>query len=139
MRQLIIDTETTGLDPRDAHRIIEFAALELVDRRPTGRTLHLHFDPEREIDAGATEVHGKTWDDLKGRPRFRDHAAEIVEFLRGAQWVIHNAPFDIAFIDHEFEARRRVTVGDAPRRCHRYAGARPRDVPGKAQQSRCAV
>ncbi len=103
MRQLIIDTETTGLDPRDAHRIIEFAALELVDRRPTGRTLHLHFDPEREIDAGATEVHGKTWDDLKGRPRFRDHAAEIVEFLRGAQWVIHNAPFDIAFIDHEFE------------------------------------
>ncbi len=66
MRQLIIDTETTGLDPRQGHRIIEFAALELVDRRPTGRNLHLRFDPEREIDAGATEVHGKSWDDLKG-------------------------------------------------------------------------
>jgi len=103
MRQLIIDTETTGLDPRGGHRIIEFAALELVDRRPTGRSLHLYFDPEREIDAGATEVHGKTWEDLKGRPRFRDHAAETVEFLRGAEWIIHNAPFDIAFIDYELE------------------------------------
>lgn len=103
MRQLIIDTETTGLDPRSGHRIIEFAALELVDRRPTGRTLHLYFDPEREIDFGATEVHGKTWDDLKGRPRFRDHADEIVEFLRGAEWIIHNAPFDVAFIDSEFD------------------------------------
>lgn len=102
MRQLIIDTETTGLDPRGGHRIIEFAALELVDRRPTGRSLHLHFDPEREIDLGATEVHGKTWEDLKGRPRFRDHATEIAEFLRDAEWIIHNAPFDIAFIDYEF-------------------------------------
>ncbi|MCC6869278.1 MAG: DNA polymerase III subunit epsilon [Burkholderiales bacterium] len=101
MRQLVIDTETTGLDPRDGHRIIEFAALELVDRRPTGRAVHLHFDPEREVDAGATEVHGKTWEDLKGQPRFRDRVVEIVEFVRGAQWVIHNAPFDLAFIDVE--------------------------------------
>lgn len=103
MRQLIIDTETTGLDPRAGHRIIEFAALELVDRRPTGRSLHLHFDPEREIDLGATEVHGKTWEDLKGRPRFRDHATEIQDFLRGAEWVIHNAPFDVGFIDCELD------------------------------------
>ena len=103
MRQLIIDTETTGLDPRGGHRIIEFAALELVDRRPTGRSLHLYFDPEREIDFGATEVHGKTWEDLKGRPRFRDHSEEIVDFLRGAEWIIHNAPFDVAFLDYEFE------------------------------------
>jgi len=103
MRQLIIDTETTGLDPRAGHRIIEFAALELVDRRPTGRSLHLYFDPEREIDFGATEVHGKMWEDLKGRPRFRDHADEIVDFLRGAEWIIHNAPFDVAFLDCEFE------------------------------------
>ena len=102
-RQLIIDTETTGLDPKAGHRIIEFAALELVDRRPTGRTLHFHFDPEREIDFGATEVHGKTWDDLKGRPRFRDHVAEIAHFLQGAEWIIHNAPFDVAFIDSELE------------------------------------
>ena len=101
MRQLIIDTETTGLDPKAGHRIIEFAALELVDRRPTGRSLHFHFNPEREIDFAATEVHGKTWDDLKDRPRFRERAAEIVDFLRGAEWIIHNAPFDVAFIDTE--------------------------------------
>ena len=101
MRQLIIDTETTGLDPKLGHRIIEFAALELVDRRPTGRNLHLRFDPERDIDAGATEVHGKTWDDLKGEPKFRERAGEIVEFTRGAEWIIHNAPFDVAFLDRE--------------------------------------
>ncbi|HTQ01919.1 MAG TPA: DNA polymerase III subunit epsilon [Casimicrobiaceae bacterium] len=101
MRQLIIDTETTGLDPKAGHRIIEFAALELVDRRPTGRTLHLHFDPERDIDFGATEVHGKTWEDLKGRPRFRDRVDEMLDFLRGAEWIIHNAPFDVAFLDYE--------------------------------------
>jgi DNA polymerase-3 subunit epsilon len=103
MRQLIIDTETTGLDPKAGHRIIEFAAVELVDRRPTGRTIHVHFDPERDIDFGATEVHGKTWEDLKGRPRFRDRAGEIVDFLRGAEWIIHNAPFDLAFLDVELE------------------------------------
>jgi DNA polymerase-3 subunit epsilon len=103
MRQLIIDTETTGLDPKQGHRIIEFAALELVDRRPTGRTLHLHLDPERDIDFGATEVHGLTWDDLKGRPKFRDLANQIVDFARDAEWIIHNAPFDVAFLDHEFQ------------------------------------
>jgi len=103
MRQLIIDTETTGLDPKSGHRIIEFAALELVDRRPTGRTLHFHFNPERDIDFGATEVHGKTWEDLKDRPCFRERAAEIVDFLRGAEWIIHNAPFDVAFFDVEFD------------------------------------
>ncbi len=115
MRQLIIDTETTGLDPKQGHRIIEFAALELVDRRPTGRTLHLHFDPEREIDAGATEVHGKTWDDLKGSPRFHERAADIVEFTRGAEWIIHNAPFDIGFLDREL-----TTCGMTP--CHAVHG-----------------
>ncbi len=103
MRQLIIDTETTGLDPKLGHRIIEFAALELVDRRPTGRSLHLHFDPEREIDAGATEVHGKTWDDLKSHPKFGDLAHDIHDFTRGAEWVIHNAPFDVGFLDQEFQ------------------------------------
>jgi len=103
MRQLIIDTETTGLDPKQGHRVIEFAALELVDRRPTGRTLHLHLDPERDIEMGATEVHGKTWDDLRGKPKFRDLAHQIVEFARDAEWIIHNAPFDVAFLDREFE------------------------------------
>ena len=71
MRQLIIDTETTGLDPKQGHRIIEIAAVEVVDRRPTGRTLHFHLDPERDIDSGATEVHGMTWDDLQGQAEIR--------------------------------------------------------------------
>lgn len=102
MRQLVIDTETTGLDPRQDHRIIEIAALELVDRRLTGRHLHVKLNPEREIDAGASDIHGMTWDDLRDKPPFRDVAAELIEFLRGAEWVIHNAPFDVGFLDAEF-------------------------------------
>ena len=103
MRHLILDTETTGLDPKQGHRIIEVAVLELVDRRPTGRHLHFRCDPEREIDAGATEVHGITWDDLRGQPTFGAQVQAFVEFARGAEWVIHNAPFDVAFLDAEFE------------------------------------
>ena len=103
MRQIIIDTETTGLDPKQGHRIIELAALEVANRRATGRTVHFRIDPEREIDAAATEVHGMTWDDLRGKPRFRDIAAEFVAFAQGAEWIIHNAPFDIAFLDSELE------------------------------------
>jgi len=102
MRHLIIDTETTGLDPKLGHRIIEVAVLELVDRRHTGRHLHFHVDPEREVDAGAAEVHGMTWEDLRGKPKFAERAAELAEFLRGAEWVIHNAPFDLGFLDAEF-------------------------------------
>jgi DNA polymerase III subunit epsilon len=101
MRQIIIDTETTGLDPGQGHRVIELAALEIIDRRLTGRAVQLRFDPEREIDTGATEVHGMTWDDLKGKPRFSEAAAEFVDFVRGAEWIIHNAPFDVAFLDAE--------------------------------------
>ena len=101
MRQIVIDTETTGLDPAQGHRIIELAGLEVVNRHATGRTVQFHLDPEREIDAGATEVHGKTWDDLKGNPKFRDVVAEFLEFARGAEWIIHNAPFDVAFLDAE--------------------------------------
>jgi DNA polymerase III subunit epsilon len=102
MRQIVVDTETTGLDPKLGHRIIEVAAVELVDRRPTGRTLQVFVDPDREIDSAATEVHGKTWEDLKGKPRFADVAAEFADFGRGATWIIHNAPFDIGFLDMEF-------------------------------------
>ena len=101
MRQIILDTETTGLYPEQGHKIIELAAVEVVDRRPTGRTLHFYLDPEREIDSGATEVHGMTWDDLRGKPKFRDVAPEFLDFARGAEWVIHNAPFDVAFLDRE--------------------------------------
>ena len=103
MRQLILDTETTGLDPRQGHRIIEIAAVELVQRRPTGRHVHYFLNPERDIDAAATEVHGMTWEDLKHRPRFREVAGEFLDFARGAEWIIHNAPFDLAFLDHELQ------------------------------------
>jgi DNA polymerase-3 subunit epsilon len=102
MRQIVLDTETTGLDPKQGHRIIELAGLEVQNRRVTGRTIHFYVDPEREIDAGASEVHGMTWDDLRGKPRFRDIAAEFLDFARGAEWIIHNAPFDLSFLDAEF-------------------------------------
>ena len=102
MRQLVIDTETTGLYPQQGHRIIELAAIEVVNRRLTGRHVHFRIDPEREVDAGASEIHGMTWEDLKGSPRFGDIAGEFVEFASGAEWIIHNAPFDLAFLDVEF-------------------------------------
>ena len=103
MRHLILDTETTGLDPKLGHRIIEIAAVEVVDRRLTGRSLHCYVNPERDIDLGATDVHGLTWETLRDKPRFADVAAELIEFARGASWVIHNAPFDLAFLDAELE------------------------------------
>jgi DNA polymerase-3 subunit epsilon len=101
MRQLLLDTETTGLDPKQGHRIIEIAAVELVDRRLTGRHLHYRLDPERDIDFAATEVHGLTRDDLRGKPKFRDIVAEFVDFSRGCEWIIHNAAFDVAFLAYE--------------------------------------
>jgi DNA polymerase-3 subunit epsilon len=103
MRHLFLDTETTGLDPKLGHRIIEIAAVEFVNRRATGRNLHLYFDPDREVDPGAAEVHGMTWDDLRGKPKFHDVAPQILDFARDATWIIHNAPFDIGFLDAEFE------------------------------------
>src|SRR5215471_983345 len=103
MRQLILDTETTGLEPELGHRIIELAAVELVNRRPTGRSVHFYINPERDIDPGATEVHGLTWEMLREKPRFADIAPEFVEFARSAQWIIHNAPFDLAFLDEELK------------------------------------
>jgi len=103
MRQIILDTETTGLDPKLGHRIIEVAGVELVNRRPTGRSIHFYLNPEREIDAGATDVHGLTWEALRDKPRFGEVADEFIEFARGAQWIIHNAPFDLAFFDEEFK------------------------------------
>lgn len=101
MRQVILDTETTGLDPKLGHRIIEIAGVEMINRRLTQRHFHEFLNPEREIDAGATNVHGMTWEDLKSRPRFADRAAQFIEFVSGAELVIHNAPFDVGFLDAE--------------------------------------
>jgi len=103
VRQLLLDTETTGLDPKQGHRIIELAAVEVVDRRLTGRHLHYRLDPERDIDFAATDIHGLTREDLRGKPRFCDIVFEFVDFARGAEWIIHNAPFDVAFFDAEFD------------------------------------
>ena len=103
MRCIILDTETTGLDPKQGHRVIEIAAVEVVDRRLTGRSIHFYFNPEREIDAGATDVHGLTWEMLRDKPRFGDVAREFIEFAGGASWIIHNAPFDLAFLDEELK------------------------------------
>jgi DNA polymerase-3 subunit epsilon len=103
MRQIVLDTETTGLEPADGHRIIEIGCVELVDRRITGNTYHQYIQPDREIDAGAIEVHGISNESLVDKPRFADIAAEFLEFIKDAELVIHNAPFDVGFIDHEFK------------------------------------
>jgi DNA polymerase-3 subunit epsilon len=102
MRQIVIDTETTGLEPADGHRIIEIGCVELMDRRVTGNTYHQYIQPDREIDPGAIEVHGITNEALADKPRFADIVAEFVDFIRDAELVIHNAPFDVGFINHEF-------------------------------------
>jgi len=101
MRQIVLDTETTGLEPKQGHRIIEIGALELVDRQLTGRKFHVYLNPDREIDQGALEVHGITEEFLRDKPRFAEIADDLMAFAEGAELVIHNAPFDIAFIDNE--------------------------------------
>ena len=101
MRRIVLDTETTGLTPEEGHRIIEVACLELSGRRPTGRHFHRYLNPERAIDIAATQVHGLTTDDLADKPRFADIADELLAFVDGAELLIHNAPFDVGFLNAE--------------------------------------
>lgn len=101
MRQIVLDTETTGLEPEQGHRIIEIGCVELLDRRLTGNNFHVYLQPDREIDAAAVEVHGITNEFLADKPRFADIAADLLAYLRGAELVIHNAPFDVGFLDAE--------------------------------------
>lgn len=101
MRQIVLDTETTGLEPDLGHRIIEIGCVELVNRRPTGRTFHKYLNPERDIDEGAAAVHGISRADLEGKPKFAEVVEELVMFIDGAELVIHNAAFDVAFLDAE--------------------------------------
>ena len=103
MRRIVLDTETTGLEPGAGHRIIEVACLELNGRRATGRHFHRYVNPERAIDAAASQVHGLTLEDLADKPRFADIADELLEFVDGAELLIHNAPFDVAFLDEELK------------------------------------
>ena len=101
MRQIILDTETTGLEPSEGHRIIEIGCVELVDRRLSHKHLHQYLNPERDIEDGALEVHGISREFLADKPLFADVVDEFLEFIEGAELIIHNAPFDVGFLDHE--------------------------------------
>lgn len=101
MRQIVLDTETTGLDPSQGHRIIEIGCVELVSRRPTGNNYQQYLQPDRAIDEAAIEVHGITNESLADKPRFADVARDFLEYVRDAEIIIHNAPFDTGFINHE--------------------------------------
>ncbi len=102
MRQIVLDTETTGIDPAEGHRIIEIGCVELMERQLTGRNYHVYINPEREVEAEAITVHGITNEFLADKPRFAEVADEFFEFIKGAELVIHNAAFDVGFMDSEF-------------------------------------
>ena len=103
MRQVVLDTETTGLEPSQGHRIIEIGCVELVNRKLTGRHFHQYINPEREVDAGAMEVHGISNEFLADKPLFSQIAGDFLDFIKGAELIIHNAPFDVGFINAEFQ------------------------------------
>lgn len=103
MRQIVLDTETTGLETQQNHRIIEIGCVEMVDRRLTGNNFHQYLQPDRQIDAGAISVHGITNEFLEDKPRFADIVEDLISYLQGAELVIHNAPFDVGFLNHELK------------------------------------
>ncbi len=117
MRQVVLDTETTGLEVELQHRVIEIGCVELVNRRLTGRVLHRYLNPERDIDAGAQEVHGITRAQLQNEPKFADIALEFLDFIADSELVIHNAPFDVAFLNAELKrlALPQRPIGDVCR------------------------
>jgi DNA polymerase-3 subunit epsilon len=117
MRQVILDTETTGLEAAAGHRIIEIGCVELINRRPTHNRFHRYINPEREVDRGALEVHGIENEFLATQPKFAEVVKEFVEFIKGAELVIHNADFDVDFINHEL---RRLP--NMPRDVREYCG-----------------
>lgn len=104
MRQIVLDTETTGLDASAGHRIIEIGCIEIVNRKITNNRYHVYLNPQREIDPGAVEVHGLTTEFLASKPLFADIVQEFVDFISGAELVIHNAPFDVGFINAELKS-----------------------------------
>lgn len=110
MRQIFLDTETTGLSPALGHRIIEIAAVEMVNRRLTGKHFHCYLNPEREIDAGAQQVHGISLEFLQDKPKFTEIAQEFLDFIRGGELIIHNAPFDVGFLNHELSLLNQAAI-----------------------------
>jgi DNA polymerase-3 subunit epsilon len=111
MRQIILDTETTGLDPAAGHRIIEIAGVEIFNRRPTGNHFHRYVNPQRASDEAALQIHGLTSEFLSDKPRFSEIAADFLDFVRGAELIIHNAAFDVAFINHELSRLALEPIG----------------------------
>ncbi len=103
MRQIVLDTETTGLEPKQGHRIIEIGCVEIVNRRKTDRHFHQYLNPDREIDDGAFNVHGIGNEFLADKPRFADIAQEFIDFIRDSELIIHNAPFDVGFLNAELK------------------------------------
>jgi len=103
MRQIILDTETTGLEPTQGHRIIEIGCVEMIDRKLTGNHFHVYLNPQREIDDGAIEVHGITNEFLQDKPLFKDVVEDFIDYVKDSELVIHNAPFDIGFLNHELK------------------------------------
>ncbi|TPQ26100.1 DNA polymerase III subunit epsilon [Methylomonas sp. EFPC3] len=108
-RQVVLDTETTGINPKEGHKIIEIGCVELVNRRLTRNHFHVYLNPDREIDAGAIEVHGITNEFLRDKPRFADVVEDFMAFTAGAELIIHNAPFDVGFLNHELSQLPRET------------------------------
>lgn len=102
MRQIILDTETTGIDPKQGHRIIEIGCVEMVDRKLTKNHFHVYINPDRKVEEEAFQVHGISDEFLADKPRYHQVAQDFLNFIQGAELVIHNAPFDVGFIDHEF-------------------------------------
>jgi DNA polymerase-3 subunit epsilon len=103
MRQIVLDTETTGLNPRTGDRVIEIGCVEILNRKLTGNNLHFYVNPERDSDEAALAVHGLTTEFLSDKPKFHEIAEELREFVKDAELIIHNAPFDLGFLNHEFE------------------------------------
>jgi DNA polymerase-3 subunit epsilon len=116
MRQVVLDTETTGLDPHKGHRIIEIGCVELIDRKRTGNELHQYLQPDRKIDAGAIEVHGITNEFLQDKPKFADIVDDFLSYIKDSQLIIHNAPFDVGFINAELKLTGR-DLGDTSQYC----------------------
>ena len=106
MRQIILDTETTGIDPKQGHRIVEIGCVEMIDRKLTGNHFHVYINPERVVEQEVVNVHGLTNEFLADKPVFREIADDFLAFIRGAELIIHNAPFDLGFINHEFALLR---------------------------------
>ena len=113
-RQIILDTETTGLDPKSGHRVIEIGCIELVNRKFTGEQYHIYLNPDRDSDEAALEVHGLTSEFLSDKPRFKDIYEEFLKFISGSELLIHNAEFDVNFLDHEIKlvSKKLPTVSD---------------------------